>query len=1143
MHVTAFAQLTGNGSQDNPYSGTITSNTQWSSPTVYVAGVQVNQGVTLTIGPGVTVFLGDNSDLTVNGTLVANGNSSHITFTLQSANDTCGHIVFTPTSVNNVIDSCVFENCSGEDGGAIYISESVTLNIRNSIFRNNSSRRHGGAIFCNYSSTLNVYSCLFVSNESINQGGINGGMGGAIASLGATVNVTNSIFRNNEANDSSEGSGGAVCLERYEVSEDEVYYSDGVFINSLFEENHSSSATQNKGGGAISVLANCSADINNCTFINNTSCPEVGWLEAHSNTLQFSYSYDSYVRNSIIWSDTPDEQIVLYFVEHNILFSHCAYIDDPYTLEASNPTISGCFIISTNNMGDTNSPLFADPENHDWTLQMASPCVNASDSNATTHDINGQYAVGIRDLGVYELMFALFNGNGTPYSGNLYSIFDVNNWSSSPFDPNDPHRIIMDSFIPEEDGHNAYLPSDLTIANGASLVINAGKTLAINSNANITVDGSFVARGTSNNPVSIMGYNNSNWGHIHLRSGSIGEFANCSIRNGSSALGGAVRISTSNAVAISNVTFSNNQASQNGGALYIDAAGTVFINTASFTNNSANGNGGAIYTNNIVNITGTSVFNNNTANNGGALYLNGGNSQIASTTTFSNNQATNNGGAIYIGDSSTINGNVSFTSNSAVNGGAIFINAGESTITNATFGNASNGNSANYGGAIYIAGGNPTFTSLRFTSNSANNEGGALYIHGGNPSLTNSYFTNNHSTGAGGAVSFNGSSTTGSIINCIFEGNSSSGTTNTTTGAAMAISGNASPYVRNCTFVENTNNTSLPYTLMLNGAGTNTRILNNVFWRRGAAYVAIVCSNRNDLSRISYCAYTAEPFIVSENTNAGASNSIIISYINDADNGPHFNDNWSIRALSALRNAGDPSITGTTDIMGTVQIGVRDIGAFEATMAFFNGGVAQASIGGNYYEFFDARNWSTNPFSNDNTIVMDISVPADCRYDVYVSNNINIPNGITFNIEGGRNVYISSGRSITVNGELNANLDGSNTITFTGDINNGWGRITFNSNANGLFNNCVFEYADSSALVIEGTVRINNSVFRGNTTPTRGAAMYTSGGAIYVANNGRVEINRSTFYNNQFIAQIPQSDCFAQNHNNNRKNNMNIQTG
>ena len=66
MHVTAFAQLTGDGSQDNPYSGTISSNTQWSSPTVYVAGIQVNQGVTLTIGPGVTVFLGNNSDLTVN---------------------------------------------------------------------------------------------------------------------------------------------------------------------------------------------------------------------------------------------------------------------------------------------------------------------------------------------------------------------------------------------------------------------------------------------------------------------------------------------------------------------------------------------------------------------------------------------------------------------------------------------------------------------------------------------------------------------------------------------------------------------------------------------------------------------------------------------------------------------------------------------------------------------------------------------------------------------------------------------------------------------------------------------------------------------------------------------------------------------
>ncbi len=75
-------------------SGAITTNTTWTlanSPYQVTGDIDVRAGVTLTIEPGVTVMFDGARDMTINGTLLANGTAAqHIVFTSSSANPVVG---------------------------------------------------------------------------------------------------------------------------------------------------------------------------------------------------------------------------------------------------------------------------------------------------------------------------------------------------------------------------------------------------------------------------------------------------------------------------------------------------------------------------------------------------------------------------------------------------------------------------------------------------------------------------------------------------------------------------------------------------------------------------------------------------------------------------------------------------------------------------------------------------------------------------------------------------------------------------------------------------------------------------------------------------------------------------------------------
>ena len=112
-------------------------------PIVVGGGINVPQGITLTIEPGVTIRFVNVSDiLSVAGTLKANGTTDQpITFTTNNASPAPGSwrgIYFTETSANSVLNHCIVEYsgwyATTDPGLAIYSS---SVSITNSTIRKN----------------------------------------------------------------------------------------------------------------------------------------------------------------------------------------------------------------------------------------------------------------------------------------------------------------------------------------------------------------------------------------------------------------------------------------------------------------------------------------------------------------------------------------------------------------------------------------------------------------------------------------------------------------------------------------------------------------------------------------------------------------------------------------------------------------------------------------------------------------------------------------------------------------------------------------------------------------------------------------------------------------------------------------------
>jgi len=219
---------------DTNVGGPISGDTTWTlagSPYIATVGVLVNEGVTLTIEPGVVVKFNSGTAMQINGTLIADGTEDqNITFT-RNTPDGWGHIFFSNSSTDatygaswnytggSILDHCVVEYAGvGTDGAVRMLSAHPFVNsctIRNNqAVGINAMTMNGTLRVTNNTIENNTGAGIYASGETVhiynNNISSNGG-GGIIAGGGGTISK-NVVTHNSAWSGGGINSGGGMSI-------------------------------------------------------------------------------------------------------------------------------------------------------------------------------------------------------------------------------------------------------------------------------------------------------------------------------------------------------------------------------------------------------------------------------------------------------------------------------------------------------------------------------------------------------------------------------------------------------------------------------------------------------------------------------------------------------------------------------------------------------------------------------------------------------------------------------------------------------------------------------------------------------------------------------------------------------------------
>lgn len=411
------------------------------SPFLITGNIIVDNGSTLTIGPGVEVIFQGTYKLDVLGQIVCNGSSEEmITFTAADTLNGWSSIRFLnngtglnqPSEFNhtNFLYGRAIHGATGADmmnyGGAIWADNAGTITFNHCMFNRCKSVQDGSAVFARNGTNIVMEGCTVKHCES-------GFFGGVYVKQG-NAEINNCIFLNNKANTFGAALYFYECPTAVVVSSMIVgstagavagiySFSSPVFVmNSLF---HNNTTTTGLGGGMGVIYG--TLNLVNCTFTSNSS-PQGGgavWL----NLLDAPAA----VVNSIFWNNSPNV----------------------FTASSSFYILAYCSMQSaegdqTNIFGD---PLFTDLANGDLTLLANSPCIDTGTPDA------GDLGLPITDLAGLP---RIVDGNG---DGTARIDIGCYEWQVPVID-----GTLMGTVT---DGQNQPLQSALIIVNDLSSVTNS----------------------------------------------------------------------------------------------------------------------------------------------------------------------------------------------------------------------------------------------------------------------------------------------------------------------------------------------------------------------------------------------------------------------------------------------------------------------------------------------------------------------------------------------------------------------------------------------------------------------------------------------------------------------------------------------
>ena len=619
--------------------------------------------------------------------------------------------------------------------------------------------------------------------------------GRGLFAIWSNVIITNSIFKHTTAD-----IGGAIL----------VRLGSNVTINNCtFADNSATGfSNDNCSGGALFIDSNCSVEIKNSNFINNTSEYSGGaialvqavYVGAHN---VYSYNGASNSGGAIFGCNNSN------IIEDSSFFSDNIARKDGGTVFASGGSSitvkNGSF---TNNMAsDHGGVLFA---TCDSKINMSNGHFNQNEAGKYKEIlhaiINGSipvhnrwsYFENLTDSSGGGVMYAShsstiiidkssFSNNTGSFNGgvlhaNTYSNITVTcSYFSNNTAGNDGGMafILMNSNMTV---WNTTFHKNLAISGGGALFASTDSTIFVNTSkfygneagrfggalfvwkdSNITLDNSLLDSNRAGRTKyafdRLLGRGsftiNHAGGAMFLYGDSNITIANsCIINNEAGTCGGGLSAHGSYGVIVYNSTFSNNSAGNDGGGIYTDVS-IVAINSTFFVRNSASKSGGVIYADfRSTVIVNNTQFNNNTAGaTGGVVHADLGSNVTIENSTIHNNVAVHYGGFVYADTVIITIRNCSFSSNTAfIGGGVLFtVNSISIQLDNNNFTKSI----AGYGGVAYVfTSENVKVNNCNFKNNQAIQEGGVIYASfKSNLTVCRSTFSDNKARNGGGVLS------------------------------------------------------------------------------------------------------------------------------------------------------------------------------------------------------------------------------------------------------------------------------------------------------------------------------------------------------------------------------------------------------
>ncbi|MGJ1385487.1 MBG domain-containing protein [Sphingobacterium spiritivorum] len=885
----------------------------------------------------VLISAGDAGTAELNGFTLTGGNANGtginaITVNQKTIYQANGGGMYNVDSSPTILN-CIFnQNTTPQRGGAMFNSNASPI-IGNCSFTNNSATNantaYAGAMYNSLSNPV-ITNCIFDGNTGARYGG-------AMFNVGSAPIIVNSIFKNNRAT-SSFGNGGAVYNQNNSSSK---------FTNTLFYNN-----TAVGSGGAFYNDASAPS-VTNCTFYGNT---------VSSNLLNgqsvFTNGNNFALNNSILWVNDS-------FIADGVLSGSVTGANN-FIQQTGGP-------VSNPVAAYTAAQLFTDAPNGNLTLKANSPAINAG-NNALVNTLtdlagNSRTRDNKVDIGAYEVqsgntivsMVPAANGilyvkqgsagNGSSWANAASELADAllaaktntaikQIWvAKGTYKPLYKAAEVDDNNAPTTDRDKAFVmvkdvklyggfagtetdisQRDFSITTTTTLSGDLGVAEDISDNAyhvlisagdagTAELNGFTLTGGNANNGTSIISVN----GVLVYRSRGGGIY------------------NDSSSPTLSNVTLSNNTATNSGGGVYNYNSSST-LNNVKLSNNTATF-GGAMYNyNSSSTLSSVTLSNNKATNSGGGVY-NESSSPILSSVTLSNNTATTNGGAMYNYRSSPTLSSVTLSDNTAAFGGGMFNSTSSPTLSNVTL---SNNRATNYGGGgMFNYNSSPRLSSVTLSNNTATSNGGAMYNDSSRPIISQSKFAGNTAADAGGAVYSLNSSV--KVNNSSITGNSANWG-----GAIFKERGGTDTFL-NCTIAGNYAGND--------GGGINTKtsntitnLINTIVYGNTKTTNADASDIRNDdgaaTINVNYSSYGVVTGKIAGGNNITANPIFTNPTLPTNTNTPNTNGDYSLKPGSPAIGAGDNTLytsnggnlTADKDLAGSPRLTGSniDMGAYEA---------------------------------------------------------------------------------------------------------------------------------------------------------------------------------------------------------------------